>query len=348
MSAKVAIIGSGWSGRVQIPAFQAAGLEVVGLAGRSPDKTKRIAQDYGIPVATTRWQELLELDCQLICVTTPPPLHREQAVSVLDAGKHLLCEKPMALNVAEAEAMVEAAARHDGQLALLDHELRFLPTRRKAKELLEAGAIGRILAVTARVANDSRLEPDVPWSWWSDAAQGGGILGALGSHVFDGIRWLLGDICGEVRVRGATLGRAHKARQDGGTEREVTADDLASVTFSVGEAIGTALIHGAAGDAPIDLLTFRGTEGTLVIDTSLKLYLSKGRGPLKEYVTTLPGIVPNRFRANPFAAGTVLLAQALAGALEQNSPAALAPAATLRDGLAVQRILDDARRLAAK
>ncbi len=328
---------------MQIPAFQAAGLEIVAVAGRNAEKTALIAKEHNIALATTNWQELLDLDCELISVTTPPMLHKEQAIAVLEAGKHLLCEKPLALNLQEAQEMLAVANKRPEQLALVDHELRFTPVRLKAKELLQAGAIGRILALSARVATDLRIDAAKPWNWWSAAEQGGGILGAIGSHVLDGIRWLLGDI----HVRGATFGKTHALRQDEeGKPREVTAEDIVSATFSVGDAVGTMLVHGASLDEPIDMLKIRGDEGTLVIDRSSKLYLGKGRGPLKEYVTQLPGIVPNRFRSNPYAAGTVLLGQALADALEHSSADPLEQAASLRDGMAVQELMDEIRRLA--
>jgi len=346
VAVKVAVIGTGWADRVQIPAFQAAGLEVVGLAGRDPEKTARVARAHGVPFWTGDWRELLETDAGLISVTSPPKLHKEQALAALGAGKGLLCEKPLALNEGEAQTMCDAADRHPEQFALVDHELRFTPARRKARELLRAGAIGRPLAVTARVATDMRADPDKPWTWWSDASQGGGILGAIGSHVFDGLRWLLEELTGCVEVRGAAFGTAYKTRRDeGGNELEVTADDVASVVFHMGETVGTALIHGVALDESVDLLTVRGDEGTLVVDRSLKLYLGKRGGPLKEYVTQLPGLIPNRFRSSPFAAGTVLLGQALADAFESGDRAPLAHAASLHDGLEVQRILDAARRM---
>jgi len=346
MSVKVAVIGTGWPNRVQIPAFQAAGIEVIGVSGRHATKAARVARKHGIPFSTDRWQELLELPCDLISICSPPYLHREQVTSVLAAGKHLLCEKPLALSGQEAATMVAAAASHPGQLALVDHELRFCPARRKARELIESGALGRVLLVTARVALNARIDPTLPWSWWSAAELGGGILGAIGSHVLDGIRWLLGSV-GEITIRGATLGRVYPQRRDAeGHEREVTSDDIASLTFALGEAVGTMLVHGAALDDSIDMLTIRGSEGTLVLDRSLKLYLGKRDGILKEYVTNLPPTVPNRFRASAYAAGTVLLGEALRQTLAEGDASALAEAATLEDGAAVQELLDAARAAA--
>lgn len=342
------MIGTGWADKAQIPAFKAAGLAVVGIAGRSAERTERVAVKHGIPFHTTAWEDLFELDFDLVSITTPPHLHKEMVLAAVREGRHLLCEKPLALSRLEAQEMVSAAGERSDLLHLVDHQLRFLPARSKAFELLQSGAIGRIVTVTGRFHSNMRLDPETQWNWWSDLKRGGGILGAIGSHVLDGIRWLLAAVTGDVEVRGATLGRVHPMRRDvGGVMREVTADDIASVTFRMGDAVGTMLVHGAAGDAPVDLLTVRGTEGTLILDRSLKLYLGRGGGALKEYVTHLPGIVPNRFRSSPFAAGTVLFAQALADALESGDAAPLAPAASLEDGAAVQRLLDEVRHLAA-
>jgi len=340
---RAGVIGTGWADRVLIPAFQAGGIDVVAVASRAPERARAVASRHGVEIATGAWRDLLHLELDLVAVASPPALHREQAVAVLEAGRHLLCEKPLALDAEEGKAVSEAARVAGGVRAFVDHELRFSPARRKARELIASGAIGRVLTVTARVADRQRVDPTRRWTWWSDASQGGGILSALGSHVLDGVRWLLGS---EIDLHGATLGRVYPTRvDDDGVERAVTSDDIASLTFRAGDVVGTVLLHGAALDDAIDLFTVRGTEGSLVIDRSLKLYLGKRGGPFKEYLTQLPSIVPNRFRASGFAAGSVLFADALRRALAEGEHDALDEAATLDDGVAVQRLIDRARRL---
>ncbi|MEJ2666277.1 MAG: Gfo/Idh/MocA family oxidoreductase [Deinococcales bacterium] len=344
MSARVGVIGTGWADRVLIPAFQAGGVDVAAVASRDPARARSIADRHGVASATGSWRDLLDMDVDVVVVTSAPAYHVEQVTAVLASGRHVLCEKPLGVDVASAEAIAAAARGASGRLALVDHELRFTPARRKARELIRSGAIGRVVTVTARVANRMRVDPTRPWTWWSDVAQGGGILGALGCHVLDSVRWLLD---GEIDLRGASLGRVYPTRLDAdGVERTVTAEDIASLTFKVGDVVGTALLHGAALDDAIDLFTVRGTEGSLVIDRSLKLYFGKRGGPLKEYLTPLPAIVPNRFRASGFAAGSVLFAEALGRALGGDA-AALEGAADVEDGLAVQRAIDRARRLDA-
>src|SRR5258707_13591778 len=111
-------------------------------------------------------------------------------VAAVERGKAVLCEKPMAIDAEEALRMTERA-REAGVLALIDHELRFLPGRLKLRELLRRGDIGKVRHARLTFRSDSRADPNRPWNWWSDKKQGGGALGAIWSHLVDGFRWLL-------------------------------------------------------------------------------------------------------------------------------------------------------------
>ena len=159
MPVKVGIIGTGWADRVQIPAFQAAGLHVAMVASRDLARARDVAARHGVAHGIGDWREMLAADIDLVSITSPPLLHAQQAAAALAAGKHVLCEKPLAVDVPQAEAIVAAARDVPERLALVDHELRFVPVRRKAKELIDAGALGKILMVTARVATDGRVDP---------------------------------------------------------------------------------------------------------------------------------------------------------------------------------------------
>ncbi|KPV48757.1 oxidoreductase, partial [Kouleothrix aurantiaca] len=124
----IAIIGTGWGARVQVPAFRSAGLEVVALAGSDAAKTERIAGELGVASSTGEWRELLARpDADVVSIVTPPDLHHEITLAMLEAGKHVLCEKPTARDAAEAEEMLAAAQARPRQPALIHHELRFLP-----------------------------------------------------------------------------------------------------------------------------------------------------------------------------------------------------------------------------
>src|SRR5688572_16095104 len=130
--AKIGIIGSGWGARVQEPLFREAGLDVVGVA-RSTD-----------------WRRLLESDAEVISIVVPPSDHLEIATAVIEAGKHVINEKPTALNAAEARRLVALAQRHPNRIAMIDHELRFLPAWRAARERIEE--IGPLRYIEVRYA----------------------------------------------------------------------------------------------------------------------------------------------------------------------------------------------------
>ena len=97
------------------------------------------------------------------------------------------------MNAGEARIMLEAA-RKSGKMALIDHELRFAPARRLFRDLVTEGYLGRLLHVNLAVESPFRLDATRPWSWWSDASRGGGMLGALGSHVVDSVRYTFGEV----------------------------------------------------------------------------------------------------------------------------------------------------------
>src|SRR5581483_3075131 len=118
---RVGVIGTGFGSLVQIPAFQAhPRVEVVAVASGTPGKARAIAGRTGIPHAFDRWEALVEADLDLVSITAPPALHRPMALAALDAGRHVVCEKPMALSTAEAEEMLGRAERAR-RLHVIDH-----------------------------------------------------------------------------------------------------------------------------------------------------------------------------------------------------------------------------------
>jgi predicted dehydrogenase len=190
--ARIGIIGTGWGARTQAPAFRFAGLEIGGIAGSDPDKTRRVAEDLGVP-AFEDWRVLARApEIDLVTIVTPPSEHASMALAALEAGKHVLSEKPTALDAREARRMVEAAARRPDQLALIDHELRFLPSWRAACERVRE--IGPIRYAEVRYSSPGRADRTRPWNWWSDARLGGGVWGAVGSHFVDAVRYLVGEV----------------------------------------------------------------------------------------------------------------------------------------------------------
>ena len=153
----IAVVGTGFGARIQVPALRASGrFDVVALVGRRRDHTAELAARLGVPGALTRCDEALALPgLQAVSVATPPDTHAAYAVAAASAGLHVLCEKPMARTLAEAQAML-AAVRAAGVVGMIDHEFRFDPSRAMLTRLLRAGALG-----APRLVTDPGDEPAV-------------------------------------------------------------------------------------------------------------------------------------------------------------------------------------------
>ena len=190
---RIGIIGAGFAQTTQIPGFKnCEGARLVAIASARREHAAEVAREFDIPNVESDWRSLVSRDdIDLVSIVTPVVTHYEMTLAALDSGKSVLCEKPMAMNADEARRMADRA-RDAGVLALIDHELRFLPGRIKMRELIHQGAIGKVRHASLTFRSDSRADPNRPWNWWSDEKQGGGALGAIGSHVVDGFRWFLG------------------------------------------------------------------------------------------------------------------------------------------------------------
>jgi len=352
---RVAFLGTGWALRTQVPAFRMAGLEAVALWNRSEEKARRLAAEHGIPLGTADLGGILERpDVDLVSVTTPPHTHRELALAALEAGKHVLCEKPFALDAGEAETMVAAARARPDRLALVDHELRFLPVFGRLRELLADGWAGELFHVEATHHSAARLDPEIPFTWWSDRARGGGYWGAIGSHYTDLLRFLLGRRVTAVSAALRTLVPERRDRE--GRPRPVSADDQALVTLRLAAGDGEAapaLLHlstGVAGAPPPRLLV-AGSRGALRYeDRRLLGQRLTARGAVRELEDLTPEPVPEQDvgavagRDDDWSRGSVYLGRALREALGEGDGRGLtARAATFEDGLRTQRVLDAGR-----
>jgi len=207
------------------------GFEIVGLAGSDPEKTRRIADELGIPEASGDWRRLIEqTHPDLVCIVTPVDLHHPMMLAALDAGAHVLCEKPTALNRYQAAEMRDHADRL-GRVAAINHEFRFQPARRAALAHVKAGGIGR--PRRGEIVGRYPVWPTGAargMSWLSESKRGGGILGALGSHHTDCFRTFFGEprsVVASVRVdqpmRGPSAGHPAGGR--------ATADDACTLHY---------------------------------------------------------------------------------------------------------------------
>jgi predicted dehydrogenase len=340
--ARVGVIGTGWGARVQVPAFRKAGLDVVAIAGFRSEKTRAAAAELGNLEAYDDWRALVASpNLDLVTITTPPSEHREMAEAVLAAGKHVILEKPTALNAAEAEELVALAAQHPDRIAIVDHELRFLPSWREARQRI--AELGGIRYAEVRYASPGRSDRSRECNWWSDAARGGGIWGAVGSHYIDALRYF-----GlEIDAVQAMLHTVIAERPMGDGTRPVTSDDLAAVhlRFRQGGVASLLFAAVASGNDEPAVLTLHGEHGAMRF-TGEEVLLSQHGKPFTRIAGEDLAKVPGNSPGGAFGSGTIHLAQALRAAIDDGQRDALSPAATFHDGLMQQRVLDAARRSA--
>jgi predicted dehydrogenase len=254
-----AVVGTGFGCRVHVPALRAAGFDVHALVGRDPEKTARRAARLGVEhVCTTLADALALADVDAVTIATPPDTHAALAIAAAREGRHVLCEKPFALDAREARAM-RAAVRDAGVTHLVGHEFRWAPDRATVGRAIVDGLIGTpklvsLMQFVALVADPNAAAP----SWWFDSAQGGGWLGASGSHVVDQVRsWL-----GEFAEVSATLPMVADRRTG-------AAEDSFVVRFRLDNDVHGVLVQTAAAWTTTNgTSVVAGTRGTVGIDAS--------------------------------------------------------------------------------
>jgi predicted dehydrogenase len=341
--AKIGIIGTGWGARVQVPTLREAGLSVTAIAGHNRERTRKIASELEVEPYDDWRAVIASPDVDLVSIVTPPSEHREMALAALEAGKHVLLEKPTALDAGQAEELAAAAERHPDRVTLIDHELRFLPSWREARTRI-AEAVGDVRYAEVRYASPARGDRKREWNWWSDAKRGGGAWGAVGSHFVDALRYFGLEIEAALGAMRTIIGE----RPSGDGMREVTSDDLSNVTLRLrGGAMAMLTFSVVAGgpDEP-SVMTIHGERGAMRF-IGEEVLLSNDRAP---FATMAGGAMqerPGNSMGGAFGSGTLHLGRALRAALDEGNREALAPAATFADGLMQQRVLDAARRSAA-
>jgi len=187
---KVGIIGSRFEADIHAAAFQIAPheAEVVAVASPTPGNAAALAKKYEIPRVFTDYREMLrEKDIEMVTIAAPNSLHAPMTIDCAKAGKHIVCEKPLCMTIAEGEQMV-GAAKQGGVLLMYAEELFFTPKYLKAKEMADAEAFGKIHLVKQ---SEKHFGPHSPW-FWDVNRSGGGALMDLGCHGIAFCYWFLG------------------------------------------------------------------------------------------------------------------------------------------------------------
>lgn len=274
---RVGLIGHGFMGKAhsnawrQAPRFfdLPAELRLSTICGRDPRAVRKAARTLGWEKSATDWRAVMgDPEIDLIDISTPNDSHAEIALAAAAAGKAILCEKPMARDVTEAEKMV-AAVRKARVVNMVCHNYRRVPALALAQTMIAGGELGdRIFHFRARYAQDWIVDPEFPLVWRLQAgAAGSGALGDLGSHIVDLGRYLVGEFR-EVCATVETFIKQRPLPDREATRGKVTVDDAVSVlgNFRNGALATLEATRFAPGRKNSLTIEINGSAGSLVFD----------------------------------------------------------------------------------
>ena len=188
-----AVIGTGFIGTVHVESLRRIGVQLRGVLGSSPERGRQRADALGVAHAYPSLEALLgDQAVDVVHVTSPNDLHLTQALAALEAGKHVVCEKPLAMTASESRRLVDAAAA-SGRVNAVNFNIRFYPLNQHARDAVAAGEVGDVRLVTGRYFQDwLLLETD--WNWRLQPERGGALraVGDIGSHWLDLMTFVTG------------------------------------------------------------------------------------------------------------------------------------------------------------
>lgn len=356
------VVGTGFGLFTHVRALRDAGFEVRAIVGRDLAKTRARAAPLGIPLASNDLPKVLADDprIRLVTVATPPHAHYTPVMQAIAAGRAVMCEKPFARDTAQAREML-AAAEQAGVAHALGAEFRYDSAQALLSRLVREGAIGEPL-MFHRIYQQPGGDPSEPLAdWWTDAAQGGGFLGAFGTHMIDQARATVG----EITAVSAILRKLSPGRP------AMTSDDYYNLQFRAASGCMGVLEAAMCFPGPF-VMTCKvaGTKGAAWIQSGAafgdpeQVWVQDAAGQARqvempaELVNPAPEPFPidelvqtemdhwhsQGFDVAPYAK---LFGQ-LKARIKGRAPPLPDPAADFRDAVANQAILDAARRSAAE
>ncbi len=342
---RVGVIGVGFGAQVYVPAFRSEGWDVAALCSRNRDKAAKAAAGAGVRDVCTDPMELIARgDIDAIAIATPPRAHRDLAIAALRAGKHVLCEKPFAMNAAEAAEMRDVADATK-LTAMVGHEFRHAPQRAYVKELLNLGFVGQPQLCTIELFLDRYVTAEPrPLTWLAYESEGGGLLGALGSHYIDGLRHWFGDVA-------TASGRLAVLRPDlkdpaSGAIVKAGADDTFFFTLEFASGVvATMSASFAATPARGAKIVVMGERGTLIAEQPGPNPMENGivvasrDGKPLQALPTPARYTPLFDDRDPRLAAFRMLVREFASGIEQHA----SPAPNFTDGWRCQQVLDAVR-----
>ena len=344
------VVGTGIGVMTHLPALRAAGFDVRALVGRDPAKTKKRAIQFAVPHAFTSVTDAFALsDVDVVVVATPPFSHCEIVLEAISAGKHVLCEKPFARDLAEAREMLHAA-KVAGIVHLLGTEFRFWGPQAWFTRLLLEGVVGEpryffSISQMGVLADPSAQMP----AWFESAEQGGSWFTGAGTHTIDQVRTSLGE-----------FERVSASLQTLSGRPGATADDLFTVTFRLRNGV-EGLMHGASSVAgpPVRSSKVVGSKGVVWME-GFEVWSDDGSGarhwPIPHDLSDPAPVPPPAellqteyeklhslgIDLDPYTRVYAIMRDRILGRALGDGPTA----ATFADGVALQAVIDAVRRSA--
>ena len=298
----VALIGTGFMGKAHALAWRAVHAVFGGdlrprleiLCEVPAERADVLAGQFGFARATDDWREAIDDPrVDVVSITTPNKLHRELVIAAAEAGKHIWCEKPLAVTLADAEEMAAAVARA-GVTAVIGYNYTQNPTFLHAVRLVREGAIGRPIHFRGFVDEDYQADAETPWTWRSLHAEAGlGVLGDMTCHLISMARRLMGP----VRVVAADMQTVHRTRPlpDASGTAEVENEDLASALLRFDSGAQGLISSSRVAWGRKNLLAFEvhGDAGMIAFDqermNELRLFQAQGDRADQGFRTILAG-----------------------------------------------------------
>ena len=329
MGVRVVVLGNSYASYCQLPALRwAGGADIVAICGKDAGKARATAAMFSIPVATTSLDEALAQRPDLVLVSTPVDLHASMVEQVLaTTTAAVLCEKPFTLSLDEARGL---AAQARGRLALVDHQLRWSAPRRRFRELVRTVGTPWVARSEMCFGSVDRLTRKA--SWWDRAERGGGAMQAIGSHLVDGLAWMLGPVVSAQ----ARLTTCQQAREG----VPVTADDHCEMWLThASGARSTVLCTTVQTHGRRALLEVIGSEGVVRLVDENELSVGKHGEPMAKVDVHLPSVAEVRAcNDSAFARCEPLFIRDLIAAVAAGATS-LEHAATFDDGAACVAVL---------
>jgi predicted dehydrogenase len=330
---KIAVVGGGYGSKVALPVLlDVDEFEPVAIWSRRPERAQELADDNGVALGSADLDEVLGApDLEAVHVATPVTMHAEVVVAAAERGLHVLCEKPLASDLAEARRVKEAI-ESAGVVGAVNYGRRMQESRSRLIERARE-VVGEPRMASVSLVFDDHAEPESrPFTWVHDAEMGGGRIQGYGVHDLDLLLEALGEVESVAAI--SDVGVDERETEDG-SKREVTAEDAYAIVMRYpGGGIATVSLVATAHHKRGDVIEVYGAEGTVRLDAEKRLWWGRAgeelecEGPLEDDSKTAFGRVARNFHAS----------------IRDGAP----PDPSLEEALRVQAVFDAAHTAAAE